>query len=76
MGEALSLLDDKNVDINSDIIFAITDTKLYVPVVTLSAKDTKNYQKMFRKRFERSLFWNDYKPKSENTANIFSNHTL
>ena len=76
MGEALSVLDDKNGDINSDIIFAITDTKLYVPVVTLSAKDTKNYQKFFSKRFERSLFWNDYKPKSENTANIFSNHTL
>ena len=36
-----------NEDANSNnIIFTIEDTKLYVPVVTLLAKDNKSYQQL------------------------------
>ena len=39
-----------NEDANSNnIIFTIEDAKLYVPVVTLLAKDNKNYQKLLAK---------------------------
>ena len=48
------------------IIFTIKDTKLYVLVVTLSAKDNQKLLKRLRKAFERFLYWNEYKTKSEN----------
>ena len=55
------------------IIFTIKDTKLYVPVVTLSAKDNQNLSKLLSKRSERSVSWNEYKRKSEskNTTNEY-----
>ena len=54
-----------NINSNS-IIFTIEDTKLYVPVVTLSARDNKKLSKFLNKGFERSVYWNEYKTKSEN----------
>ena len=51
---------------NANIIFTIKDTKLYVPVVTLSARDNQKLSKRYSKGFERSLYWNEYKTKSEN----------
>ena len=54
-------------DANSNnIIFTIKDTKLFVPVVTLSAKGNRRLSKLFSKGFERSVFWNENKTKSEN----------
>ena len=44
---------------SNNIIFTIKDTKLYVTVVTISAKDN------LTKAFERSVYWKKYK-KSEN----------
>ena len=38
--------------------FTITDTKLYVPIVTLSTKDSANLEKQLNKRFKRSVYWN------------------
>ena len=35
-----------HADVNSDIIFDIKDTKFYVPVVTLSAKDNHRLSKL------------------------------
>ena len=35
---------DKDNDKSNNIIFNIKDTKFYVPIVTLSAKEIKNYQ--------------------------------
>ena len=63
---------DDDADSN-DVIFTITDTKLYVPIVTLSAKDNQKISKLLSKGFERSVYWNEYKRKSENknTANEY-----
>ena len=47
-------------------IFTIKDTKLYVLVITLSGKDNQKLLKRLRKAFERFLYWNEYKTKSEN----------
>ena len=51
--------------IGSNIIFTMKDTKLYVSVVTLSARDNHKLSKLLNKRFERSVYWNDYKTKGE-----------
>ena len=47
-------------------IFTIKDTKLYVPVVTLSAKGNQKLSKLPSKGSERSVYWNDYTTKSKN----------
>ena len=44
--------------------FAITDTKLHVPIVTLSVKDSTNLAKKLNDGFERSVSWNSYETKS------------
>ena len=41
--------------------FEITDAKLYVPVVTLSAEDNVKLTKQLNEGFKRSLYWNEYK---------------
>ena len=51
---------------SNNIIFTKKDRKLYIPVVTLSAKDNQTLSKFPRKRFEGSGYWNEYKTKSEN----------
>ena len=50
----------------SNIICTIKDTKLYAPVVTESANDNQKLSKLLSKGFERSVYWNKYKTKSEN----------
>ena len=45
--------------------FQITSTKLYVPVVTLSAKDNENLTKQLDEGFKRTVYWNEYKSKME-----------
>ena len=70
----LSAAGAENNDTNSNnIIFSIKDTKLYVPVVTLSARDNQKLSKLLSRGFERSVYWNEYKTKSENknTANEY-----
>ena len=52
--------------IDCNIIFTKKETKLYVPVVTLSAKDNQKLSKLLSKGFERSMYWNEYKINSEN----------
>ena len=51
-----------NANGNDDIIFF---TKLYVPVVTLSARNNKKLSKLLSRGFERSVYWNEYKSKSD-----------
>ena len=67
---------ENNINENAsanNIIFTIKDTKLYVPVVTLSPKINQKLSKLLSKGFERSVYWNEYKTKSnnKNTANEF-----
>ena len=38
----------------------IKDTKLYVPVVTLSARDNQKLTKLLSKVFKRLVYWNEY----------------
>ena len=38
--------------------FQITDTKLYEPVVTLSAKDDNNFLEQLKSGFKRTIKWN------------------
>ena len=40
--------------------FIITDSKLYVPIVTLSAKDNNNLTKKLNEGFKRTIYWNQY----------------
>ena len=55
-------------------VFIINDTKVYVPVVTLSKEDNKDFIEQQNKGFQRSIYWNEYKTKEiiENAdANVF-----
>ena len=57
-----------------DAVFIINDTKMYVPVVTLSKEDKKDFIEQQNKGFQRSIYWNEYKTKEiiENAdANVF-----
>ena len=41
--------------------FTITDTKLYVPVVTLKTENNTKLSKLLSKGFKRPIYWNKYK---------------
>ena len=43
--------------------FVITDTKLYVPVVTLSTQDNAKLHKQLKSCFKRTINWNKYQSK-------------
>ena len=45
--------------------FQITETKLYVPVVTLSTKDNAELLPQLISGFKRTIHWNKYLAKSE-----------
>ena len=47
-----------------DGAFIINDTKLYVPVVTWSKEDNKDFIDQQKKGFQRSIYWNEYKTKA------------
>ena len=60
---------------DDDAVFIIKDTKMYVPVVTLSKEDNKHFIEQQNKGFQRSIYWNEYKTKGETKdadANILS----
>ena len=44
-------------------VFIINDTEIYVPVVTLSKEDNKDFIEQQNKGFQRSIYWNEYKTK-------------
>ena len=48
-----------------DAVFIINDTKMYVPVVTLSKEDNKDFIEQQNKGFQRSIYWNEYKTKEK-----------
>ena len=45
--------------------FTITETNLYVPVVTLSTQDNEKLLPQSKSGFKRTISWNKYLPKSE-----------
>ena len=51
-----------------NIIFTIKCTNICVSVVVLSTRDNQKLSKLLSKGFERSVYWNNYKTKSENKS--------
>ena len=59
---------------NGDAVFIINDTKMYVPVVTLSKEDNKDFIEQQNKGIQRYIYWNEYKTIEINEnadANVF-----
>ena len=48
-------------DIAGETTFKITNTELYVPIVTLSTKDNVKLTKQLNEGFKRPVYWNEYK---------------
>ena len=48
-----------------EAVFIINDTKMYIPVVTLSKEDNKDFIEQQNKGFQRSIYWNEYKTKEQ-----------
>ena len=73
----LNLTWKKECELSTDAgnaIFIINDTKMYVPVVTLSKEDNKDFIEQQNKGFQRSIYWNEdiTKEINENAdANVF-----
>ena len=57
--------------------FAITETKLYVPVVTLSTQDNAKLLQQLKPGFKRIINWNKYESELETyTQNRYLNHLI
>ena len=57
--------------------FAIADTKLYFPVVTLSTQDNANLLQQLKSGFKRTINWNKYQSKVTMQApNSFLDHLI
>ena len=54
------------IDNPTNAIFKITDTKLYVPVVTLSTENDKIILEQLRTGFKRTIKWNKYRSEMTN----------
>ena len=54
--------------------FKITDAKLYVPIVTLSAEDNAKLSKLLGEGFKRSIYWNKYKVIDNKVVEIAANN--
>ena len=48
----------------ADTTFKITNTKLYIPIVTLSSKGHVKLVKLLEKGFKRPVYWNEYQTKT------------
>ena len=57
--------------------FAITETKLYVPVVTLSTQDNAKLLQQLKSGFKRTINWNKYQSDPKTYArNQYLNHLV
>ena len=54
--------------------FKITDAKLYVPIVTLSAEDNVKLLKSLGEEFKRPVYWNKYKVIDNTVVEIAANN--
>ena len=48
-----------------EAVFIINDTKMYIPVVTLSKEDNKDFIEQQNKGLQRPIYWNEYKTEGE-----------
>ena len=56
-----------------DTTFKTTNTKLYVPIVTLSSKDNVKLIKLSEEGFKRPVYWDEYQTKIE-ARNLYNNN--
>ena len=56
--------------------FTITDTKLYIPIVTLQIEDNTKLSKLLSEGFKRSIYWNKYKIIFKNYNNEYIRERL
>ena len=54
------------IDAPINATFKITDTKLYVAVVTLSTEDDNNFLEELKSGFKRTIKWNKYRSEITN----------
>ena len=54
------MISSANAAANRVVSFMITDTKLCVPIVTLTTKDNTNLTKQLNEGFKRTIYWNQY----------------
>ena len=57
---------EKKIDAPTNATFKITDTKLFVPVVTLSTEDDNNFLEQLKSGFKRTIKWNKYRSEMTN----------
>ena len=55
-------------------IFNITDAKLYVPLVTLSAEDNVKLLTLLSEGFKRTVYWDEYKVIGNKIVEIVANN--
>ena len=56
----LNLCTDCVISTIAATTFKITNTKLYVPIVTLSSKDNVKLVILLEEGFKRPVYWNEY----------------
>ena len=56
----------ERIDAPTNATFKITDTKLYVPVVTLSTKDDNNFLEQLKSGLRKTIKWNKYRSEMTN----------
>ena len=52
--------------------FKIADTKLYVPVITLSTKDDNNFLQQSKLGFKSTIIWNKYRSEMTNQTKLIT----
>ena len=62
------VISSNNAAAGNVVSFKITDTKLYVPIVTLPTKDNSNLTKQLNDGFKRTVYWNEYKAVPDDRA--------
>ena len=60
----------ERIDAPTNATFQITDTKLYVSVVTLSTEDDNNFLKQLKSGLKRTIKWNKYRSEMTNQTKI------
>ena len=68
----------ERIDAPTNVTFIkITDTKLCVPVVTLSTKDDNNFLEQLKSGFKRTIKWNKYRSEmTDQTKTDHLNHLI